>query len=89
MKFEYEVLGKDQAASRLTFAEGENANKPTVYLIIVRAICRWLRAGILLLHANLDANDRIHIQAGQLSCFDNGYAYLWFNAMSLGYFDER
>lgn len=47
-----------------------------IYLIVVGAIGALLDAGVLLLVADLNAHDRVHVEAGQLPGLDDGYAYL-------------
>lgn len=47
-----------------------------IYLVVIRTIRRFFDAGVFSLVSDLYANDRIHVQTGQLSCFDDGDANL-------------
>ena len=46
------------------------------YLVVVGAIRRLLDWSVLLLVAHLNADDRVHVEAGQLASLDNGDADL-------------
>jgi hypothetical protein len=46
------------------------------YLVVIRTIGALLDGGILLLVPDLDADDGVHVESGQLSGFDHSDADL-------------
>lgn len=47
-----------------------------MYLVVIRTVGAFFYARVLLYFAHLHANYGIHVQAGQLSGFDDSYAHL-------------
>lgn len=54
----------------------ECENERGIYLIVVRAVRAFLCACILFLIADLNAHDRVHVEAGQLTGLDDCDAHL-------------
>ena len=46
------------------------------YFVVIRTVGRLFDARVFLLVANLNADDRIHVETGQLSRFDHRNAHL-------------
>lgn len=54
----------------------ENVRKTNTHFVIIRAIRWFLHRRVLLLIADLDAHNGIHVEAGQLACLDDGHTHL-------------
>ena len=46
------------------------------YFVVIRTVGRLFDARVFLLVANLNADDRVHVETGQLSRFDHRNAHL-------------
>lgn len=74
MEVEHKILPQEE--SSLSFFVFARKIIDRTHLVVVRTVGAFLYAGVFFLVAYLDADDRVHVQSGQLPRFDDRHTHL-------------